>query len=304
MTVGIAALAERGRVIVLMADRQYTETDLSGVRSEDEQYKGALLENGWIVQWAGDATFAGAVVAQANGQFVRDTAAGTPIPADAPGLYRYLRAAYANVYSALIELDVFAPGLLDMEKYVNRTYDEATIRKVEGLVEDYQENATADLLVCGFDSAHEGQVISLTVGGGSFGEPNATIGSGARLAGSQLAWQKTRRSDRLARVVYEVFQAKSYAELNVYVGKSSDAFVMFRNGRDGIRTLSDDTKTKLGDLVEYTRQTPFREQLRDKETVRRSPPQKDWEQELRELKLGPVMKAVEAIDKVTGRRVV
>lgn len=302
MTVGVAALAEGGRVIVLMADRQYTASDVAGVSSDDERYKGGLLDNGWMVQWAGDATFAQAVIAQANGLMDNANKAGQSIPSDATGLFRFLKEAYSNVYWQLIKFDVFDPGLYDMEMYVNRTYNEATIEQIDAKVADYRDNATADLLVCGFDSGHEGQIISLTIGGGSSGEPNATIGSGADLAASQLAWQKTTRSDKLDRVVYEVFQAKSYAEMNVYVGKDSDAFVMFANKREGIRTLSDDTKTKLGALVEFARQTPFRESLRAKETIRRSPRQRGWEAELRDLKLGPVMKAVAAIDKATGRQ--
>jgi len=249
-----------------------------------------------MVQWAGDATFAGAVISAANGHFEKDRNEGKAIPEDAPGLYRYLKQVYADVYTQLIELDLFIPALLDMEKFVNRTYDEATIRQVEALIDDYQRDSTADLLVCGFDSGWQAQIISLTIGGGSFGEPNKAIGSGSDLAGSQLAWQKTARSDKLTRVVYEVYKAKQYAELNVYVGKTSDCFVMFRNGIEGIRTLSQDSKDSLASAVEYDKQTPFKKDLRTREIKLAAPARANWEDEMRDLKLGPVLKAIADIE--------
>lgn len=307
MTVGIAAKAEDGHAIVVMLDKQRTN-DVSGLKINDVDVKGFPLDNRWSLFYAGDGTFANSVATEANRLLSRRAEEGVAAPSDADGIRDWVRTAYQTVYDDQIRFVVFGPHSYDRQKYVDRTYDSDTIREIEALEEEYKRENTADLLVCGFDADGEGQIIKIVPDhAGEVAGSIAAIGTGQDVAEQQLAYRKTVMSERLPRVVYEVFEAKVHAE-NAYVGEPTDAFVLFRLGSV---YLSDNTKDELRaalrrydsapiDALSFYERTP-----EENARVGREGPD-EWVRILTEQKLGPVMKQIEyarGIDRGQGVQV-
>lgn len=286
MTVGIAALAERRQAIVLIADKQFTD-EASGLRVSGHDLKAFQLVNGWIVLYAGDPTFATLVVQRAENQL----RSGVLRLTDAVGAMNWMRDAYMAVYEDEVDRVVFRPSLLERDRFVQRTYDEATIRGAEAQIERFQISGTCELLLCGFDADDEGQIIKVTMDACEISDSYATIGSGGAFADAHLAWRRTESSDPLPRVVYEAYEAKLHAELNAYVGTRDDALVMVSNERGEVRLLSDDTKELIRVTVMSQDFTPFRSAAARREEAVPQPP-RDWERVLVEDKLGPISHAL------------
>ena len=96
-----------------------------------------------------------------------------------------------------------------------------------------------------------------------------------------MIWLQTNPNDELARVVYEAYTAKAHAEKNAFVGPSMDAFVMFGNGQDNLRAISEPTKRLLSGVFKYHDQTPFKIARRPGERAERlMPPDPNWEKTL------------------------
>jgi CheY-like chemotaxis protein len=190
MTVGIAALAARRRAILLIADKQFTD-EASGLRVGGHDLKAFQLVNGWIVLYAGDPTFATIVVHRAENQL----RAGAVRLTDAVVATNWLRDAYLAVYEEEVDRVVFRPRFLDRARFLQRAYDEATIRDIEARPDRFQVDGTCELLICGFDGDDEGQVIKVAADLGDITDSHASIGSGAPFADAHLAWRRTQSSD-------------------------------------------------------------------------------------------------------------
>lgn len=275
-----------------MSDKQLTE-EPSGLKISSVAVKGFALANGWLALYAGSGTFAQVVVEIANDGLGQLLAGGTAAPDTAVGTMLWLKDAYQRAYDAITRFDVFGPKLLDRDKFVARTYDEATIRQVEGLLYSFIEDDTADILAVGFDRHGDGQIVVVNAETEEVSDSFATIGSGGGIAGAHLSWRGTGFKDRLQRVVYEVYEAKAHAQRNAYVGEETDAFVIFHNGPSGGVYLTRDTLDSLGVVVEHYDKVPIVGARRPDKKIPKEPPT-DWEHTLTELKLGPVVKVVES----------
>ena len=184
---------------------------------------------------------------------------------------------------------MFQPNLLDRAKFIDRTYGETTIREIESRIERFREDATCELLVCGFDADGDGQIIRIATGLGEICDSYATIGTGGPFADAHLAWRGTQSSDSLPRVLYEACEAELRAEQSAYVGPTHDVLVAYGLDAGGVRLLSVDTKELLAEAIRFHEATPFRDSsaLREGESQRTR--RDDWERELVEDKLGPVI---------------
>lgn len=199
------------------------------------------------------------------------------------------------MYEHVAEYDVFGPNLLDLQKYKDRTYPEATIGRIDAMLDLWRDDATADLLAFGFDQAGDGQIVKVTLDGAEVAGSWAAIGSGAAIAEQQLSWRGMVMSESLQRVVYQVFEAKAHAERNAYVGGMTDALIMFANGAKGGVHLTDDTKTKLAEQISHYDRAPiealsfFDHTPEENAKAGREQPD-EWVRELTEKKVGGVIK--------------
>ena len=280
MTVGIAALAERGTRVVLVMDKQFTGT----LKTEVERTKSLILPNGWIVAYAGDMTFAEGSVERA---FNKLESARTALGGwDAVNVVEVVHDALLEHWEHAVNRDVLGPRFLNSKTY--RQTDDKTRTEADEAIATYRQDSTCQLLLCGFLGT-TGQIYALDLDGQSHEYEFAAIGSGAEVARSMLTWRKTRASDKLARVVYEAYEAKAHAELDPFVGAQVDALVMTGNvsltgAEPNFRMLKQPIKEFLNNAVRYYDQTPFKRARRTRETAIDLPkleaPNQDFEAQL------------------------
>jgi hypothetical protein len=283
MTVGIAALAEDGKAIVLMADKQFTG-GADAVRTENMPAKAFVLPNDWIALFAGDLTFAESVVLLSQADF----RSVQPIPMYALAVAATIRKAYLRTFNETLTADLFLPRLWDRERFIRREYDAGTNDEIEAAIAEYAENNTCEFLLCGFTPEGDGQVIHVDLDSHEDEHAFGVVGSGGNIARSRLTWQRTGPLHSLSRVLYETFEAKAHSEMNAFVGPRVDAWIMFANGVEGTREVTDDTKTLLNAVFRWNDQTPFARALRDDEKKPDAPPT-EWETILEHDKLGPIL---------------
>lgn len=278
MTVGIAAIAERGQRIVLMTDRQLT----GEYRIEEETAKQVWLANGWNAAYSGDRDFAYETIQRAN---VRLGAARQRVGSwDAVDVGNEVHEALIEQWVHAVSRDVLRPMFLDTHTY--RSSDDKTRGEAEAEIERYREDRACELLLCGFTSGMGGRIVRVALDGHSEEHHFACIGSGRTAAAARLTWQRTDRKDPLRRVVYEVYTAKAHAEMDAFVGKEVDAIVLVKNWNYGdatdesnsMRPLSDRFKELLDQVFRFYDQTPLRKARRARE-VESSPhrPPANWE---------------------------
>lgn len=277
MTVCIAALAEGGRAIVLMADKQLTGGH-DDLKANMAFAKAMWISHGWLALFAGSPTFAEMVLGKAN-QTLRDSG---KVPTHAQQTVTLVRDSLLYTFRYCVDKYVLGPRALDAALYEKGGYDAVTRRELEIAISDYARDETCDLILCGFDTVPEspfpGNIFTLSIDGFERERAFAAIGSGARVASAHLTWRGTGLSDRLARVLYEVYEAKSHAEMNAYVSEDLDAWVMCGNGRENLREISVDTKYLLRAAFRFNDQTPFKTVRRDDEVPLPDPG--NWEDAL------------------------
>ena len=254
------------------------------LKFEDRDVKAMWLYNGWIALYAGSPTFAGMVVSHGGGRLEAvEKEDGKPVlePFAVMGI---IHDAYLNIWDLKAEDEVLRPRFLNLELYRKGISDDAMREATDEELAVFEHEDTAELLLCGFDSVGQAAIVRVDLRTQERESGFGAVGSGADIARSRLIWQKTQPSDELARVLYEVYEAKAHAEMNAFVGPSVDAFVMYGNGERNLRMISEDTKTALNAVFRYNDQTPFLIARRDGELERPAPSQ-DWEGVLIEQKL-------------------
>jgi hypothetical protein len=278
MTVSIAALAEGGRRIVIVTDKQFT----GDYKIEKIEPKAGVLPMGWIVTYAGDPTFA-------------DEAGHRAVPSlrgvtDPIAIADTFHSAFNEQWRHAVKRDVLARHYLRP----GSEQDENENAQVDQEIEKYARDDSCDFLLCGFDSSGLGHIFKIGLGAHVQETAFAAIGSGSTIAEYRLAWRKTAVTDSIQRVVYEVYEAKLHAELDPYVGEAMDFWVMTENLRknatgelDGMSQITPETQKFLNRVFRYFDQTPFRHRanLRLDESLLDRPGEK-WEDELDECLRG------------------
>jgi hypothetical protein len=282
MTVCIAALALNRTRIVGISDRQRT----GEYKIEENTTKSFWLPNGWVAMYSGSPTFALSALQRAHRGLLqaRLGVQGDWNRVDVP---RTVHAALLDQWRDGVQSEVLAPRFLDIDSY--RTKDDKTRAEAETAIAWYRDNVACDLLVCGFQPENHGNLLVITLDGWQSENHFASIGSGSRVAESRLTWQKTDSQDQLGRVLYEVYTAKAHAEMDAFVGKQIDGWVLMKNYGwpdqsdmpNAMRLISDDTLTLLDGVFRYYDQTPFQSARRPTEDVPPAPP-KNWEWQLDE----------------------
>ena len=283
MTVGIVALALERKAIVLMADKMITMAADLGV--EQSETKGAFLPNGWIALYAGGTTFAQLVVGHYPPILEKAVADGADPLLPAVVMDSFHRA-YADVWDYVVEHEILRPRHFTREEYQSGIADQATREAVEQEREAKERDESPEFLLCGFDAQGFGHIVNVSLRSEELSGAFDAIGSGGPVAHARLVWQKTNENDELARVLYEVYTAKVQAEMNRFVGPGSDAYVMFGNGQDNLRALSDDSKRRLAEVFRFNDRTPFR-MARRRSEIGKEPiePDSDWERAFVDFKV-------------------
>jgi len=275
-----------------MADKQFT----ARLKSEGSVPKILGLPNGWLMAFAGDRAFAEETQFRAWSLMTRAVRAANDDwdVVSAPDL---VHDALLEQWRHGVERDVLRPRFLTLDNY--RQADDKTRTEADEAIAAYRQNDTCDLLLCGFfkDVA---QIHVVTLDGQAREYDFATIGSGAEVADAMLTWRKTSATDRIARVIYEVYEAKAHAELDPFVGSELDAFILKGNfmpdARDNLRAMSPAMKSFLRSTLFFHDQTPFVRARRTSESQVPAPnvdaPNMDWEAQLDDYLAGVAVEVV------------
>lgn len=294
MTICAAAIAEKGRVIVMISDRLRTFGDGSQLVVDDA--KSLMLPGGWVALYAGVESVCEKVVGRTGALFNTTDAEARDTPYDIASLiYR----AFNTVRWGTIEEEILHPRLLTRETYNERPstmldLPEAFRAEMDGKIRDYEYEC--ELLACGFDPK-DGQphIFIIDEDGynraGNFG----AIGSGGIAAQSQLIWQETDRNDSLSRVLYELYAAKKRSEMNAYVGtevEDVDVLIMVVLDKGRNRWIERMPNTTVRTLLErpfhWRDQTPFK---RRKYEYKPTKPDPAWVSRLEAYCAGVLAKA-------------
>ena len=291
MTVCIAALAERSRAIILVADKMSSLGEM--VRDTDVHKILPVGHSGWAAMTAGHGARCDAVVRSLSKAVDQNPA----IAESAESLGRQLEDAYRAMKESAEDREILAPHLLTRELWAKRGKDmlplpEPVIRDIREEIFRFEINC--DLIVCGFDRTGRTRRANIVLISKSGIAENVTnegfcaIGIGWETAAGRLFWQAFRRTDRLDRVLYETLDAKAHAELMAHVGYGWDATVLLP-GR--MLAVPGGIKTTINDLFDASTESPFDRQPKQ--------PPKGWQK-----KLAGYRKRVMAnvINKKRGRR--
>lgn len=214
MTVCIAALAESGRSIVCMADRALSYGEL--IQWDSDSSKMFALRNGGVViMFSGDeettSRVLGKVIAREN-ELGDDVAATRAI----------LEEEYREAIEEIIEAKFLAPRLLTRDDYIKAISLTSINSFIESIAKEVKSHEPGcSLLVCGFDKSDRafilhldspGVVTDMTITGFH------SIGSGWEKSISKLQFSEFSRKDPLHVVLYDMFDAKAFAEMAVGVG--------------------------------------------------------------------------------------
>ena len=214
MTVCISALAEQGRAIVCMADRALTYGQTIQWESDSSKMF-SLRKGGMVIMFAGEeepiSRILGKVIAKEE-----------ELGKDVATTRRILESEYQEAVQELVEARFLKPRLLTREQYIKAisgTDINATMQAVATEINMYSPEAA--LIVSGFDE--KGAAFILTVDPpGVVTDMTITgfhsIGSGSEKSVSKLLFSDFSRKDPLHTVLYDVFDAKAFAEMTAGVG--------------------------------------------------------------------------------------
>jgi 20S proteasome alpha/beta subunit len=214
MTVCIAALAEEGRSIVCMSDRALSYGDTIQWDSDSSKMF-SLRDGGLIIMFAGNEESTSRIIGKV---ISREAELGDDIATTR----RVLEEEYKEAVQEIIEARYLAPRLITKEEYVRaisgleiNTFIESIAKEVKAYIPD------TSLIVCGFDKDGKpfilfldspGVVTDMTITGFH------SIGSGWEKSISKFLYSEFSRKDPLHVVMYDMFDAKAFAEMAVGVG--------------------------------------------------------------------------------------
>ncbi len=251
VTVGIAVIARRENAIVLMADRALTYGNIQGEGGLAKRLKLGHTEE-WQVLLAGSPAICEAVVWRAR-ELIPDHPSANEVR-------RGLRQAFLEVKGRLSHDLLVRP-----HRYAPR--NDAILEGIHNRLEQFELNC--ELIVCGFQA---GEPILFTVKDFDRGEKDdeqtpivdseriagfAVIGSGGDFALQRLLWNEPPpdEADPLPAVLYRAFDAKAYAEQDIYVSWAFDAWVFTELG--GLRQVSRNAIRLLDDAHNFANDLPF-----------------------------------------------
>ena len=274
MTVCLAALAADSFAVVCIADKSLAYGDYIQWDSDSSKMF-RLNPSGAIVMFAGGERDIGELVARL---IVIQDELGT----SKAETKRKMEAECIEAVNFVVDHEFLIPRRLTREEYVIGTTGKAINPHMESLARDI-ENFEFDcsLLVCGSDNGkpfildlnNRGIAVDLTTTGFQ------AIGSGWKEATSRLLFSEHKREHSIARVLYDVFDAKANAEMSPHVGYEWDAWVMFP-GTLGTHLIPKSIKKLIEKVWSKYQRSPF-ERYDPKED---SPgPPRDWKEQLEEF---------------------
>jgi 20S proteasome alpha/beta subunit len=212
VTICIGAIAERDKAIVMVADRALTIGALQATNSGPGKI--FHLGTSWYALVSGDLSFAEGIIKAARKELISNPAlcdSEVEVSALLERLYKQKR-------DEAVEAKILRPQLLTIPLYISRPTKMHPLDKTQHDSIAYAINSfTADttILICGFDASGCPHLVSVADPGISLSWDALgyqAIGIGEEAARVRLASMDTDRNEPLAKIIYNVFDAKVSTE--------------------------------------------------------------------------------------------
>lgn len=269
MTVCIAALAQESKAIVCVSDTAISYGDTIQWDSDSTKVF-ELNSSGTLVLFAGSEELTSRVLG-------RVVAKADEIGDDIPQTRKVLEMEYREALQELIEARCLAPRLLSREDYIKSISQQEINPFIRGIADEVKAFVPdCALLVCGFDKEKRPFILFID-GPGTVTDMTITgfhsIGSGWEKSISKMLYSEHKKSHSIARVLFDTFDAKAFAEMSVGVGFNWDTWVITAERK------AHKVPEKIDLIVEAAwadhDRSPF--ELREKDDI--SPP-KNWKSQL------------------------
>lgn len=281
MTVCVAALAAESRVIVCVSDKALSYGDAIQWDSDGGKMI-SLNPSGTGILFAGTELGTSRILAAI---LAREADIGENLATTK----KILEDEYKQTLDELIESLYLTPRLITRTQYLAAISSPQINPYIKSVADEIDQfNTDCELLVCGkdennqayiFDIDHPGVAIDMTKTGFH------AIGSGAEKAISRLLFSEHKRSHTVQRVLYDLFDAKAFAEMQAGVGYEWDAQVVSSISQGSLQ-LSDNIKKLVERAWAHYNRSPFDAYNKDEDL---EPPPEDWKQQLEEAINGEVM---------------
>jgi 20S proteasome alpha/beta subunit len=269
MTVCIAALAQESKAIVCVADTAISYGDSIQWDSDSSKIF-ELNPSGTLVLFAGgeEATsrVLGKVISRAD-----------EIGKDIAETKKILEDEYKEAVEELVAAKFITPRLMTKADYIKATSLPEINSYIRGIASEVQ-NYVADcaLIVCGFDDKNRPFILTVDAPG-VVSDMTTTgfhsIGSGWEKSISKMLFSEHKKAHLLGRAMYDIFDAKAFAEMAVGVGFNWDTWVITSDRK------SHKVPDKIDLLVEHLygehERSPFDKPEKDDE-----PLPKNWRSQL------------------------
>jgi hypothetical protein len=234
MSVCIASMADHLQAIVIATDQMAAVGDLAAdhvMAKVDLLAHPATVTPFWAVLWSGDdITSVSPIITQAQTQLKKGNNPRPPFTADE--VAKAMAEAYQREMRVRINADILSPFDIEIASFATHGKDvfkdefSAVVQRIS------QYDLGCEFLVCGF---HEGRKATIfSVGRRGVVEYHDkfgfwVIGSGSHLALSSFLLRAHNNRERsLAEAIYNVCEAKFWAELSGYVGQTTTLMVLDR----------------------------------------------------------------------------
>lgn len=273
MTVCVAAIAEESKSIVMIADKAVTYGAISADAGIEKMQ--GIGDSGWFALMSGNLPDCEAVIRRAVFRL--------PIERTYESMLSCLEGAYKEVQSEWLEAVALRPLLLTREDLLARPASlqplaDQTIQLANQRLQ--QLNFDVYLLVCGFEAnkPHIFTVVRPGVAQSHDTTGFAAIGNGNEAATARLLWNYADEEDDLDVALYQVVDAKTYAEMVQGVGAASDAWVLSEG--QPIAKVPIEIVDLLNDVFQRASRLPFKPRENWYEIEESA---EDWEAELKQL---------------------
>jgi hypothetical protein len=265
MTVCVAALANKGKSLVCIADKAITYGHTQW--DSDSSKIIELPTNKCLVLFSGDDEELSRVLGRV---IARESEIGN----DVPRTKTILESEYQEAMKELKLAKFITPQMLTQDAYIAAISQPQLNPHIEEIAKQVNDYAMeCQVLVCGFD-AQKKSFILMVISPGIVLDMTHTgfqaIGGGWEKANSKLLYSGYRRAKSTERIMYEIFDAKAFAEMTPGVGTDWDTRVVTDERVGWILPANIDNL--IVKVWNHRETSPFYSAKKSK----RKPPPKDW----------------------------
>lgn len=269
MTICSAALADKGKAIVCLADKGVSYGETIQWDSDASKILRLGLQNTHVMVAGGDPHITRVLAPL----LAREEEIGKNIQ----NTIKICEEEYKRALDELVQLNVLSPRLLTREEYIKGVSGDRLndfFRAIASEIDEFKMNCA--LMLCGFDSEKKPFIISLENPGiGTNFAINGfhAIGTGWEKAISRFLYSEYKRTNPVERILYDLFDAKAFAEMNSSVGYEWDVKVLTANG---IHEVPAPTRKLIEQVWAKYNRSPF--EKREPDDLRNPP--RDWAKQL------------------------